>query len=140
MKDNIEFLNYIYENARMGVISINDLLDYVEDSLFKELLNKELTEYEEVCDEAIKLFTKFKSIEKDLSSLTKVMTYMAIKMSKKTSLNKFAKMMIEGSNKGIIAITEKINEYPNAEEKIIKLAYKLLKTEQNNINELKKYL
>ena len=140
MKQEIEFLNYIYQNARMGVIGIKELLPYVKHEDFKKLLNHELEEYELICDDTIKLFIKYKKEEKDVSKMAKIMTYMSVKTSKKDNVNKFAKMMIEGSNKGIIEINEKLNYYKGVSPKIIDLANRLLETEQNNINELKKYL
>ena len=48
--------------------------------------------------------------------------------------------MIEGSKKGIIEINKNLNSYNNMNSKIIKLAKKLLATEQHNIDELKIYL
>jgi len=59
---------------------------------------------------------------------------------KKDEENKIAKMMIEGSNKGIIEITEKLNSFKNCDIEIKDLAKKLLATEQHNLEELKKYL
>lgn len=41
---------------------------------------------------------------------------------------------------GIIDITKKINEYNSANKEILDLADNLLKFEQNNIEELKKFL
>ncbi len=140
LKQEIEFLNYIYQNARMGVIGIKELMPCVEETAFKDLLGSELEEYESICNEALKLFIKYNSLEKDVSKMAKIMTYMSIKASKKNNINKYAKMMIEGSNKGIIEINEKLNYYKGVSPKIINLANKLLETEQNNINELKQYL
>ena len=51
-----------------------------------------------------------------------------------------AKMMIEGTNKGIIAVTEKINAYNNNDAEIIMLANKLKNNLEENVNNLKKYL
>ena len=51
-----------------------------------------------------------------------------------------SEMLIQGSTMGIIDITKKIKEYPNADKEILELANKLLKLEQNNVEECKKYL
>ena len=49
-------------------------------------------------------------------------------------------MMIKGNNIGIIAITEKLNNYKGVDKNIIKLAKTLLKIEKRNLENLKKYL
>jgi len=51
-----------------------------------------------------------------------------------------SEMLIQGSTMGIIDITKKIKEYPNVDKEILDLANKLLKLEQNNVEECKKYL
>ena len=69
---------------------------------------------------------------------TKMMAEM--KMIKDESDQTIAKMMVEGSNKGVIEITEKINAYNNTDAEIVVLAGKLKATLEKNIDELKKYL
>lgn len=140
MKENCEFLNFINENAKMGVISIKELLNYVKDEDFKKVLKSQLEEYKSICADADKLFVKYRCEEEVLPKMAEIMTYMSVKMLKNKSLSKMAKAMIEGSNKGIIEIEEKLNHYENASPELIKLATKLNKTEQNNLNQLKGYL
>ena len=74
--------------------------------------------------------------------MAKVTTYVManLEMLKDDSSSNIAKLMIEGSNKGIIEINKNLNSYNNMNSKIIKLAKKLLATEQHNIDELKIYL
>ena len=42
---NAVFLNFIYQNSAMGVTTISQLLDIVEDEAFRKHLEKELEEY-----------------------------------------------------------------------------------------------
>ena len=51
-----------------------------------------------------------------------------------------SEMLIQGGTMRIIDITKKIKEYPNADKEILNLADRLLKFEQKNIEESKKYL
>lgn len=135
----MEFLNYIYQNARIGVITINKLHEKVEYEEILSILKTQLEEYEEICNEAIKIFIKNGKKEKDISKLMKTMSTMMIDL-KEITPNSVARMMMEGSNKGIIQINEKINHYQDCDKKIMKLAQKLLETEERNIEELKKFL
>ena len=43
--ENIEFLNYIYKNAEMGVIGIDDVITKVDDEKFIKLLKIQREEY-----------------------------------------------------------------------------------------------
>ena len=69
---------------------------------------------------------------------TKIMSEMS--MLKDDSSKNIAKMMIEGTNKGIIELTEHINAYDNNDAEIIVLANKYKDILENNIEELKRYL
>ena len=55
------------------------------------------------------------------------------------STSKIADSMIQGSTMGITKIIKHINEY-NGDDRVLKIADKLLKTEENNVEQLKKYL
>lgn len=142
MGKDIEFLNYIYQNAKMGVVGIDNIKGKIFDDELKNIIASQKKEYETIADNASKLLNELGATEKDISSLAKVMTYFMANMEllKDDSASNIAKMMIEGSNKGIIEITQKLNSYSNMNAKIIKLAKKLLATEQHNIEDLKIYL
>ena len=88
------------------------------------------------------LVKKYGKEEKELPMMAKVGSYIMSEMKTLTdsSTNMLAKMMIEGSNKGIIEITEQLNNYSGDDEEIRTLANKLLKIEQKNLDNLKKFL
>ena len=152
MNKNIEFLNYIYQNARMGIIGINSIRPQIVDEDLKkeieeqyhdyEAICEQYHDYEAICEEAINLFISYGKEEKDVGLMTKISTYMMASMtkSKDNSTTKIAKMMMQGSNQGIIEITEKLNHYARSDENIVNLAKRLLKVEQKNLDNLKKYL
>lgn len=142
MEKDIEFLNYIYQNAKMGIEGIDDIKKHIESDELKKLISRQKKEYEDIADDAIMLLANYGKDEEDISSLSKVMSYMMVNMQmlKDDSESNIAKLMIEGSNKGVIQITEKLNHYSNVDSKIVKLAKKLLATEEHNIDDLKIYL
>lgn len=142
MNKNLELLNYIYQNARMGVIAIDNLKDHIEDIKLKEYVMEEYQDYQAICNDAINYFIKLGHKEIDLSTMLKVNTYIMvnIKALMDNSTTNIAKMMIEGSNKGIIEINENLNKYDDCDEKIKSLGTKLLKVEEKNLENLKKFL
>lgn len=142
MEKDLDFLNYMYKNAQMGIIGIDNVIDKAKGKQLKTLLEKQRVQYEEICNEAEKLLKKEDGTVEGINTMARVSTtFMAnMEMAKEPNDSCIAKMMIEGTNKGIIEINEKLNNIPNIPKKIIDLAKKLLKTEQNNLEELKKYL
>lgn len=139
---NVEYLNCIYKNAIMGIIGIDDIIEKVNSSEFEKVLNNEKNEYDAICREAINILKKYGKKEEDVSSLAKVSTKIMseMKLLKETTDEVIAKMMIEGTNKGIIEVSEKINSYDNSDSEIVLLLNKLSELLKNNIEELKKYL
>lgn len=142
MGKDAEFLNYIYQNAKMGVIGIDNIKDKIFDDELKNIIATQKKEYLKIADDASSILNELGLTEKDVSKMAKVSTYVManLEMLKDDSSSNIAKLMIEGSNKGIIEINKNLNSYNNMNSKIIKLAKKLLATEQHNIDELKIYL
>ena len=62
MSEEVEFLNYIYKNAKMGVIGIDSVITKVTNEKFEKVLNKQKTEYESVCKETADILKKYGTI------------------------------------------------------------------------------
>lgn len=62
MNENMELLNFVYENAEMGVHSLNNLSDILrnKDNKIKGLIEDELKEYNKFLKESEKLLKKNK--------------------------------------------------------------------------------
>ncbi len=142
MSEEVEFLNYIYKNAEMGIIGIDDVITKSSNEKFTKLLKSQKEDYEEICKEAKDILKKYGKSNEEIGVMAKMSTKMMAEMSlmKEESDQIIAKMMMEGSNKGVIEITEKINAYNNIDAEIVVLANKLKSTLEKNIDELKKYL
>lgn len=142
MDQNTEFLNYIYQNSQMGVNTIKQLIKEVEDPAFKKGLSYQLEEYQIINEEASNQIQKIGQTEKGIPHTAEISTYLSILM--KTLMNRstehISEMLIQGSTMGIIDVAKNLKKYPNAAEETKKLANKLLKTEQNNIDQLKNFL
>lgn len=143
MNGNAEMLNYVYQNSQMGIETIKQLLDIVEQEAFKKCLNRQLSEYKDINMKAKKMLHENGYDEKGIGEMEKLTTYWMINM--KTLMDKSAshisEMMIKGSNMGIIDAMKKINEYEqSAEKNVVSLMKELLKTEENNVKELKEYI
>ncbi|MEG1705023.1 MAG: hypothetical protein RR290_00415 [Clostridia bacterium] len=142
MNENVEMLQYIYQNAGMGKVTINQILEDIKDLEFKDVILEQLKDYEYVTQKCEKLLSDENKYPKDLKISTKIMTYFGIKMNslKDDTSSHIAEMMINGSTMGITQITKNLNDYKNIDNEIKDLATRLLKIEQDNIEKLKPYL
>ncbi|MDP4152519.1 MAG: hypothetical protein Q8865_03615 [Bacillota bacterium] len=142
MSKDTELLNYIYKNAEMGKNSISQLIDISDDTNFRNVLKSQLTEYQNIFDKSKDKMKALNHNPDSIGAIAKVSTYMSVKgntLIDKTSSH-MAQMMIQGSTMGVTDITRHLKDYDNSDPEVKGLADKLLKTEQTNIDEMKKYL
>lgn len=142
MNGNAELLNFIYQNSQMGVETLNQLIGIVEDGNFKQHLKSQYDEYKVIHEASRALLNKNAYDEKGLGALEKVRTYLMINMqtlTDKTSSH-VAEMLIVGSNMGVINAVKNLKKYSNAESDIVSLMERLLRFEENNIQQLKEFL
>lgn len=139
--DNIIFLNLIYQNAEMGVIGIDTVLKKVTNEKIAKLIIEQRKEYECICEEAKDILTKYGAKQEEIPKMkelsSKIMSEM---MSMGSDDKKIVKLMMEGNQKGVIEIQEKLNTYQDEDSEVINLAKRLLETEEHNREEFKEYL
>lgn len=142
MNGNTELLNFVYQNAQMGVETIDQLRDIVEDADFKRHLQAQYEEYKSALDEAKQLFEEQGLDEKGLSAFEKVRTYLMISIQTLTdkSTSHIAEMMTVGSTMGVIQALRNIRKYAHAQAKILNLMNRLLRFEEQNISQLKQFI
>ncbi len=139
--ENIIFLNLIYQNAQMGLIGIDAVMDKVEDEKVAKLIREQREEYEQFCKDAREILIKYGAKEEEIGKLQQLSSKI---MSEMMTINKddknIVKLMMEGNEKGVIAVKEKLNAYQGHDQEIIDLAKKLLDTEEHNREEFKEFL
>lgn len=144
MNGNAELLNFIYQNAEMGVNTIGQILEINEDAKFADQLNSQLKEYQDIHLQAKEKLNENGCEEKGINGLEKFRAYLMINFQTLTEKGKtpshIAEMLIIGSNMGVIDAIKKLREYSEAEKDIIKLMDRLLKFEEDNIKKLKVFL
>ena len=142
MDINIEFLNYIHQNAEMGKDTISQLVNIAEEGPFKQRLELQLRGYSDLFEKSKSKIEEAKKTSKGIKSFTKFTTYLMINFN--TLLDKtpshLAAMIIQGSTMGIVDVTKRLNDYQEANKEILDLAHQLLTFEQQNIEEMKKFL
>ena len=142
MKEEIEFLEYIYQNSKMGQDSIINMLKTRNKNDEIELVLKEqLKDYRKVVNSASAMLERRMKKVKDINVMAKIGTYMNIKLNmlEDDSPQKVADMFIEGSKMGIEQIEKNLQEYNISNKYVKNLVEKLLEIEKKNISNLHKY-
>lgn len=145
MNENMELLNFVYENAEMGVHTLNNLSDILrnKDNKIKGLIEDELKEYNNFLKESEKLLKKNKLEPKKTNLMAKFSSKMGIAMEtmKDNSDPAIASMVIEGLTMGIVEMETKIESYKKiVDKKILKLSNKFLKFQEEEIEKLKTFM
>ena len=144
MINDMTMLNFIRQNTQMGRQGIMDVLPKVENenSSFTGALNQQMREYESIYDEADKMLGELGGQRENISAMSKISSQMMTTMKTMTdsSVSHIADMMIQGSSMGVTKIIQHQKDYDQSNPRISALADKLLRTEQKNIEELKKFL
>ena len=145
MNENMELLNFVYENAKMGVHTLNNLSNTLrnKDNKIKGLIEDELKEYNNFLKESEKLLKKNKIEPKKTNLMSKISSKMGIAMEtmRDNSDPAIASMVIEGLTMGIVEIETKIENYKKlVDKKILKLANKFLKFQEEEIEKLKTFM
>ena len=142
MNGNAELLNFVYQNSQMGVDTIKQLTAIIEDEQFKTHLESEFNEYNEIHIAARKALNENGYDEKGISAMEKIKTYLVLNMQtlNDKSPSHISEMLIIGSNMGVINAVRSLKKYQNAEPAIVSLMDRLLKFEENNIQQLKGFL
>ena len=145
LNENNELLEYIYQNASMGVKSCTTLINILnnKDNKIKKIVEGELKGYEEFLKKVKKLLKKNKIEPKDKGIMTDIMSKLGMNMElmKDNSDARIADMLTKGFTMGNVDISKKIDRFQdNADKDILKLAKELLDFGQKNIELLKPYL
>lgn len=137
-----QLLNHIYQTAEMGGEGIRSVLKYADEPKLVSALNSQLTEYEQLRNTAGSMLQARGEDPKGLSPVAKASSEVMSTMKAMTdrSATNIAEMMIQGSTMGVTKSLRTIRDCELRDDKVRRLADKLLKTEQANIEEMKCFL
>lgn len=142
MLNDVELLQMIAKNSQMGCKGIEDILPYTKIEEFRKALEAQKEEYGKIYKDAERLILERNEKLEDISPVakmsTKTMTMM--KTMQDDSEAHLAEMMYQGSAMGVTKILRNQKEYAGSNPKIKDLAQRLLKTEENNMEQMRKFL
>ncbi len=143
--ENMELLEFVYENAEMGYYTTNDLIEKIKskENKIKPLLQVELKEYAKHIKKCEKILESKDIDPKKSSGIAKISSKLGIMMEtmKDNSDSAIAQMIVQGLTMGSVSLTSKIDKYKEcADKRTLKIAKNYLKYLEVEIERLKEYM
>ncbi len=141
-QDTIRLLRECDAGVKMGIASIDDVIEYVGSERFRDLLVKCKKEHEKLNDEIQTLLAKYHDEGKDPNPMAKGMSW--IKTNVKLALNEsngtIADLMTDGCNMGVKSLNKYLNEYKAADEVSKDIAKRLINLEEELTVNIREFL
>ncbi len=141
-QDTIKLLRECDAGVKMGVASIDDVINRVESENFKESLNKCRDEHDKLDSEIQAALKRFHDDGKEPNAMAKGMSHIktTVKLAVEESDSMIADLMTDGCNMGIKSLSRYLNQYKAADEVSKDIAKRLIKLEEELAINLRSYL
>lgn len=141
-KDTIKLLRECDAGVKMGVSSIDDVVDYVHNSDFKRRLQSCKDEHNELKKQIDESLKDFHDEGKDPNPVAKGMSWMKtnVKLIVDESDNTIADLMTDGCNMGVKSLNRYLNQYKAADENSKDIAKRLINLEEKLAVDIRDYL
>ncbi len=140
--DTIKLLRECDAGIKMGVSSIDEVLDYVHDEKFKEYLSDCKSKHDKLKEEIESLLEKYNDDGKEPNPMAKSMSW--IKTNMKLVMNEadetIADLITDGCNMGVKSLNKYLNQYKAADEKTKDIAKRLINLEEKLAVDIRCYL
>lgn len=141
--DNSEYiLNEVNKGIKMGMDSISNISEKVQNPNLKNELQSEYNKYNEILNKVNEQLSKYDKFPKELNPMQKAMGWMSVEwntMDDKSD-SKISEMMLKGLNMGIIEGVKLLNNNPDADNETKNILVEFVKFQENTVEQLKKYL
>ncbi len=138
----VEFLKELHQAAQMGRDTLEHINNNIGPGELRSAVEKDIFDYSDVCaDITCKLDDRGEQ-PKSVGKIPQMMASMMInmKVDDETPENEIAKMIIDGTTKGVTECTSKLSDYSDLDSDIRNIGYKFLWVQQKNIDEMKRFL
>ena len=141
-QDTIRLLRECDAGIKMGISSINDVLDYTENSELRSCLIKSREEHEEVKSSLLELLNEYHDDGKEPSAMAKSMSWIKtnVKLAVNESDDVVADLITDGCNMGVKSLFKYLNQYKSADEKSKNITKRLINLEENLMANMRKFL
>jgi len=141
-QDTIRLLRECDAGIKMGVASIDEVLDYVHEEAFRKDLTNCKNEHDKLKGEIQTCLDKFHDEGKEPNPMAKGMSWMKTnaKLVMNESDNTIADLITDGCNMGVKSLSRYLNQYKAADEKSKDITKRLIHLEEKLAADIRCYL
>jgi len=140
--DTVKLLRECDAGIKMGISSIDDVVNDVENNNFKSLLNESKAQHQKLASEIEGLLSEHNDDGKNPNPMAKSMSWIKTNMKMMTdhSDETIADLMTDGCNMGVKSLTRYLNEYKSADSKSKDITKRLVQIEDRLSCDMRQYL
>ena len=141
-QDTIKLLRECDAGVKMGIASIDDVLDHVQNEGMLKKLNTCKDEHEKLQTQIQELLGKYGDEGKNPNPIAKGMSWMKtnMKLTMEDSDKTIADLMTDGCNMGVKTLNRYLNQYEAADEVSKDIAKRLINLEEKLTVDIRQYL
>jgi hypothetical protein len=141
-QDTIHLLRECDAGIKMGIASIEAVLDYVQNSTLKQALTECRASHQRLQDELQHLLKRHHDEGKDPGSMAKSMSWVKtnVKLVLEESDQTIADLMTDGCNMGVKSLNRYLNQYREADAPSRDIARRLSDLEEHLVVRIRPFL
>ena len=141
-QDTVKLLRECDAGVKMGISSIDDVMEHVKKEDFRNKLQKCRNEHEDLQCKILQELEKYQDDGKNPSPIVKGMSWMKtnMKLTMEDSDATIADLMTDGCNMGVKSLNKYLNQYKAADETSKDITKRLINLEQQLTLDLQGYL
>ena len=141
-QDTIKLLRECDAGVKMGISSIDDVLDHVKKEDFRKKLHKCRQEHEDLQIKILQELEKYQDDGKNPNPIAKSMSWMKtnLKLTMEDTDATIAELMTDGCNMGVKSLNRYLNQYKAADEISKDMTKRLINLEEKLAVDIRQYL
>ncbi|MBO5136770.1 MAG: hypothetical protein J6C17_05305 [Clostridia bacterium] len=141
-QDTIRLLRECDAGVKMGISSIEDVLDNIVNNEFKDRLTKAKEEHCEIDGKLQKLLENYQDEGKDPNVMAKSMSWIKtnVMMAMNNSDETVADLITDGCNMGVKTLNKYLNKYKAADENSKNITNELIRSEESLAVDIRRFL
>ncbi len=141
-QDTVRLLRECDAGVKMGLSSINEVMDYVHSDRLKSCLSECKGEHEKFAVEMQSLLKTYSDDGKEPNPFAKSMSWIKtnIKLNVDESDAAVADLITDGCNMGVKSLSKYLNQYKAADEASKDIAKRIISSENRLVSEVRQFL
>lgn len=141
-QDTVKLLRECDAGVKMGISSIDEVLEYVKSNTLKDYLTDCKNQHEKLNEELQALLEKYQDEGKNPNPIAKGMSWVKtnVMLAMKESDHTIADLITDGCNMGVKSLNRYLNQYEAADEVSKDIAKRLINLEEKLAVDIREFL